>query len=391
MVKGILVFLLCFVIVLVTLILLQPSSQESALEALAAAENVLGQIKGPEAPAKLDEARRILISLKLPPEPETKKEEAISAIDDAKTALGADDTKLSAATAEIKAQIEQAKGNLTALTATERARGVKEQILALVWPVLIGILIIYILNSKSSLQLLSHLGSAIKNVEMPGGLKIAFASAVVKNTQEEVLRGYREQVIAQYDAVASQKQIADTVNRIIKDRVTPFFKGLSLAPDFRCTIHVRDILFQSSLYQLIDYLPRKWSSVGKTTRGRAWSVRYGMIGRCWRLEKSDAQGSVSKHETELIEKWGMSKAEAEGGSRQSMFCYLIRGKNQSPVAILYLDAEPSNAFGDNTQMSKLTEEVEKAVKEFGLNTALEQIWEQVQTSAPLIEIYADNR
>jgi hypothetical protein len=119
---------------------------------------------------------------------------------------------------------------------------------------------------------------------------MALASTIVKNTQEEVLRGYRQQVIAQYDAVASQKQIADTVNRIIRDRTTPFFENQSLKPDFRCAVHVRDSLFQSSLYQLIDYLPRKWAGIGKSSRGRAWSVRYGIIGRCWRLdlERSDA-------------------------------------------------------------------------------------------------------
>ena len=42
-------------------------------------------------------------------------------------------------------------------------------------------------------------------------------------------------------------------------------------------------------------------------------------------------------------------------------------------------------------MSELMKEVDKAVKEFGLDSALEKVWEQVQTSAPLIEIYADRR
>ena len=146
MFRGIALFLFCFVVVLILLIFLQPSSQESALSALTAAEKVLEQVKVTEAPAKLDEARKILSDVRLPLKSQAEKDKAIAAIDEAKIALGSDQAQLTAATAEIKAQITQAKANLTALTAAERARGVKEQLLALVWPVSIAILILYIFN-----------------------------------------------------------------------------------------------------------------------------------------------------------------------------------------------------------------------------------------------------
>jgi len=88
----------------------------------------------------------------------------------------------------------------------------------------------------------------------------------------------------------------------------------------------------------------------------------------------------------------MTKNEAEIASgRQTLFCYLIRGQNQSPMAIFYLDAEPVDAFGNDTQMSQLSAVVEHAVKEYGLDSALETVWRQVQNSAPLIEIYADRK
>ena len=224
--------------------------------------------------------------------------------------------------------------------------------------------------------------------------EIAFASTIVRNTQEEVLSSYRQQVIAQYDAAAIQNQISDTVDRIVKNKILPFFEkqDTSKKPDFRCTIHVRDILFQNSLYQLIDYLPRKYSAAGKGGRGRAWSVRYGMLGRFWRLEQSGFKGTVPKSEAQLINDWGMTKTEAESASgRQTLFCCLIRGKNQSPVAIFYLDAEADNAFGDDSQMSALLQIVEEAVTTFGLDSALEDVWKKVQPVAPLIEIYADRK
>jgi hypothetical protein len=201
------------------------------------------------------------------------------------------------------------------------------------------------------------------------------------------MRGYRNQVIATYDAAANQYQISDTVNRIVTDRIEPFFERQTNLnkPDFRCTIHVRDILFQDSLYQLIDYLPRKRAN-RSGGRGRVWSVRYGMMGRYWRLERNYAQDSVPKEEVQLIQDWGMTKAEAETASgRQTLFCYLVRAKNQSPLAVFYLDAEPASAFGDKTQMEDLLKVVGDAVKEFELDRALEKVWHQVQSSAPLIE------
>jgi len=386
--KGMALVLVCFLAVLAALMFLQPSSQESALDALSAVEKVVDQVKGPDAPAKLDLARQMLTDLKVTKASQAEKDKAIAAINDAKADLGTDQAKLMAATGEIKAQIARAKANLKVLTATERARGIKDQILALVWPLFLALLIIYVTNSNSCLRLFTQLGSVISNVKVPGGLEIAFAGTTVKNTQEEVLRGYRQQAIAQYDAAVSQFQISETVSRIIDARIKPFFEKAGLEPDFRCTVHVRDILFKDSLYQLIDYLPGKW---GSGNRGRAWSFRYGIIGRCWRLEKSDAKGEIPQGQTKLIDQWGMSKVEAEKGSKQSMLCNLIRGRNQSPVAILFLDAQPPHAFGDEAKMSELIGVVDSAVKEFGLDTALDSVWEQVRSSAPLIEIYAERK
>lgn len=364
------------------------------MTSLVAAEKVLEDVKASEGAAKLDDARRILVNLRLPPELQDGRDKAIASIDDAKAAIGSDQAKLTAATAAAKAQIALAKSNLTASTAAERVRVVKDQILALAWPVVIAILVLYIFTSKAALEVLKYMGSLVSNVKVPGGLEIAFAGgAVVKNNQEEVIKGYRQQVVTQYDVAAAQNQISDTVERIIKDRIEPFFSSHALKQQFRCTIHVRDILFQSSLYQLIDYLPRKWSIAGKVSRGRAWSVRYGLIGRCWRLEKSEVEGSIPTSETELIEKWGLTKNETGGDAskKQTMLCYLIRSDNQNPLGIFYMDAALQNAFGNAGQMSELLECVKKAVQDFKLKESLEKVWDNVQKSAPLIEIYADAR
>jgi hypothetical protein len=391
--KGVAVFCFFFVLVIVTLIWMQPSSQESALTALTASEQVLDQIKSSDTAAKLDEARALLGGLKLSAKEQSALNNAIADIDQARLAIGADNAGLVSYTAQIKTLLGQAKSNLAALTAIERARAVKEQILVLVWPVVIGILVLYTLNSKKSIEALTRLGSLISSVKIPGGLELNFqTAAAIKTTQEEVLKSYRRQVIGQYSSVDAKYQISSTVSRIIEDKIKPFFDSQSLNPDFRCTIHVRDILFENSLYQLIDYLPRKWTTLGKGGRGRAWSIRFGMMGRCWRLEQTEYQGSVPTDQIKLMTDWGMTKAEAETSSRsQTLFCHMIFANNKSPLASFYLDAENKDAFGDKAKMDALEGTVAAAITEYHLDDALQKVWGDLQPTAPFIEIYSERK
>jgi hypothetical protein len=391
MLKAILIALVIFALFLGLLVILQPSPQDMALGNLAAAEKILERPRSSEAAGKLDEASKALKKVDVAGDAKKQLDQAVANVEAARTDVETATAKLDASATEVKAQLEQAKNNLSAPTALERAKGVKDQILALLWPLVAAALIFYILHSQSSLSFFKQLAAVISNVKIPGGLEIQFAGSAVKSTQEEVLRGYREQVIVSYDAVSMQHKISETVNRIVEDLEANFFQG-KLPEKFRCTVHVQDMLFQHSLYQLIDYLPRRLWGSKTATRGRAWSVRRGLVGQSWRLEENKASGSVPKDVNELIRDWGMTKAEAElAAGRQTLLCFLVKAKNQSPVAALYVDAEPENAFGDKAGMAGLMTAMDAAVKKYGLDQALEAIWQKVQDSAPLIEIYGDNK
>jgi hypothetical protein len=379
-----------FCIAVLILALLQPSSQEDALASLTAADKTLDQLTVTDHGDKIDEARSTISGLHVSASMEPSLRKALAKVDDSKLQLEADKIKTAGTVEEIRSQLSQARKNLSAPTASERARAIKDQLLALIWPFTLAGLVIYLFQSGIVNEAMKQMAGVVTKLKIPGALEIAFAGSVVKKTQEEVFRSYREQVIAQFDAVAAQNQISETLSRIVNDRVKPFVNQLPSKPDFRCTVHVRDALLQGSLYQLIDYLPAKSRRAGQGGKGRAWSARYGMIGRCWRLEKDDAKGKVSNEVKELINDWGMTKFEAERASgRQSILCHVIKATNQSPVGVFYMDAEPENAFGDTTKMDELLAVIKQAIKDFVLDKSLERVWEQIQASAPLIEIYAD--
>jgi hypothetical protein len=378
-----------FILILVifaTLILLQPSPQEKALGNLDAAGKLLDKVDISDA-SRLENASKELRKVKLSAAAQKQLDAALAAIDDAEISLAGDRARLNGGSSEIKYQIEQAKANLTAPSFVERLARVKDQILALLWPVLIVILLWSLLHSKASINFFKQLATIVSNVKIPGGLEIDFATAI-KTTQEEVLKEYRGKVVSKYDGLATQYQIAETLSRIVDGPVKAFFKtSLGKEPDFRCTVHVRDILFDNSIYQLIDYVGRE-----KGGRGRAWSVRRGMIGRTWRLEENYRKGIVPKEANDLIEAWGLTREETKViAKNQTMLCYLIKGQNKSPLAMLYLDAEAENAFGTDAEMDQLLTVIGTEVTRFGLDKALEQVWQQAQASAPLIEIYADRK
>lgn len=377
--------ILLFFVLLIGPLFLERSPQEAALGNLGAIDTLVDKEQAPEVD-KLETAIKGLGDMKASGTPQKNLESARSAIHDAQVSLEGIRAHLSSVSSEIKAQIGEAKNNLSGSPGLERAKGVKDQILFLLWPVLIVAVTLYVLQSQSLINFFKKLADIVTTIKVPGGLEIAFASAAVKTKQEDVLGEYRQQVIKQYDALASQYQIAESLGRMVKGPIKEFFdKALSKQPKFRCTIHVRDMLFASSVYQLVDYVG------GKNGRGRAWSIRRGMIGRTWRREQDDAQGEIPKDPQELIEKWGFTREEAENSQYQTMLCHLIKSQNDNPVAMLYLDAQEANAFGTKAQMDDLLKKIEEEIKTRKLDEDLQKIWQQAQASAPLIEIYADHK
>ncbi|HLJ86370.1 MAG TPA: hypothetical protein VKZ53_06075 [Candidatus Angelobacter sp.] len=370
----------------VIMIILQPLPQEAAMGNLVAVDKLLDQVIVSDA-SKLENASRELNKLKLSTSSQKQLEAAIKAISDAEISLEGDRARLSGTTNEIKNQIDQAQKALATPGFLERIKSVKDEILAVLWPVLAVMLVWYLLHSKAAITFFRQLGTVFSNLKMPGGLEIGFATAI-KSSQEEVLSDYRKQVISKYDGLSAQYQIAETLSRIVSGPIKNFFETAGIKdPHFRCTVHVRDILFDNSLYQLTNYIGRE-----KGGKGRAWSIRRGMIGRTWRLEESYKKGQIPITQRELIETWGLTRDETEGITQiQTMLCYLIKGQNQSPLAMLYLDATEKDAFGNDAQMDKLLETIDAEVKKLALDKSLEQVWQQAQSSAPLIEIYADRK
>jgi len=259
---------------------------------------------------------------------------------------------------------------------------IKELLIAFAWPLMAAAVVLYALGTEQGRLQLSGFIKQFRSVKLPG-LEFVVGDEL-KQTAEEAFRFHREQIKKQFDIGAQRQGVRETVTRLLENDIDPFFRAhLEDVPEYRCTVHVPDLLFADSLYQLIDYVPS-----GAGARGRAWSVRYGMMGKQWRLGKS-ARDEVTSNVDDLIRDWGMTRSEAQGAGKRSnsLVCVILRSQTGEPVGIFYMDAAKPCAFGPEDQTENLLAEIENACLKHGLTDALSRLQDDLRRQAPLIQIY----
>jgi hypothetical protein len=152
-------------------------------------------------------------------------------------------------------------------------------LLAVIWPLLIGAILIFLLKSQSASERLARLLRPFKSVKLFEAELVLSDEA--KTMAEGTFEKYRKQAVQNYDLFVQRKMLAVKFENVVSDIVGVIKDKTGRAPKhYRCTLHVPDLVFADTLYQLLDYVP---SGAG---RGRIFSIRYGLIGRVWRSRTS---------------------------------------------------------------------------------------------------------
>lgn len=204
---------------------------------------------------------------------------------------------------------------------------------------------------------------------------------------EAVISQFRRRIQKQLDKRIKRLQINEKRNHIMAGTLRIIFEELR-PRDLRSTIHIPDVLFAETLYQLLDYEPAHPES----PRGRTFSSRFGIIGRAWRLIETEYAPQVSPDSRDLMRYWGMTEEEAKktATGRQSFGCVVLKNDAGKPVGIFYLDARNAKAFGEETE-SDAWKRIESAVlveaKDSGLVDALETIHRELIIASPRVDIY----
>lgn len=289
-----------------------------------------------------------------------------------KPSLENDLTALQASLGKIVARVE--KDN------SEQARGSVDWpalLSAIAWPIVVGACLLIILFGRRVPMRLGQIFRPFRSVKLFGA-EFVLAEGVGPDA-EQTINTYRSQLKREYDVRIAQHALRAKLQGVLKSNALA--KAMR-AQNLRCTIHVPDALFRESLYQLMDYYPKGGG------HGRAWSERYGIIGRAWRLNEPQMKGNVPTDQKRLISDWGLTLEEAEGDMRKSFFCAILKNKEQTPVGIFYMDSVAEDAFGDPSKKDELQEAILKECEQRGVTEALSKISSELQSRGPRIQIYA---
>ena len=255
-------------------------------------------------------------------------------------------------------------------------------------PVLGLVVIVYLVRSESAPARIKRLLEPFNSVKLLGQEFVLSHPDKVTSNAEATFRGYRSETKAKYDALVKDLHIIELHAKLLADVLGPAIVGKGKGSAFRSTIHVVDILFAESYYQLIPYVP-----VGGG-EGRSWSIRYGIVGKTWRQAESNGEGNLKMSNEDLIHLWGMTAEEARTAkqTRPSLLAVMLRdGWTKVPVGILFADSTKTDAFGaTKIEWMAMAERLEDGARKIGLTAALSSLVAALPKE-PLIPMLGKNQ
>jgi hypothetical protein len=236
------------------------------------------------------------------------------------------------------------------------------------------------------LRRITHLKTGVVEIE----LQLEESTDYQEVTTKE-LRAYRSKIKEAYDTAAARQAIRDRLAGVYRS-VTDLLASLGkTGGDIRCTVHVPDVLFDETLYQLASYYPKGGGA------GRTFSTRRGIMGKAWRLGESQFNVRVPALPKTLIEDWGMTWEEAQRAAgqteRQSFAAIPLKNAADVAVGVIFIDAKPPHAFSlDGDDATARDEKLEKAVMQAVANSdlvaALASVNRELFDRAPALPVHS---
>lgn len=243
------------------------------------------------------------------------------------------------------------------------------------WP-LIALIAILVAVSDRGRRLLRPILRRIRKLGGPGGFALELSEEAAAATKSDVQGAIHEYSLALRDEFERLAHAEDVRNRMVA-AVETALAGHRRPDghDLRATVHIHDALYVDALYQLVDYWP------GGGGSGRRLSIRFGIVGRVWRRAESEYEpGSIRTEE--LMEKWGMTREQAEqqARGRKSFVCVVLRHKG-SLVGVMYMDAKVAESF-PNDILCRLDDSPLVA----DLATAVGSVRQQIAKRGPALKL-----
>jgi hypothetical protein len=208
----------------------------------------------------------------------------------------------------------------------------------LAWPS-IALIGIAVLARAPARELMSGVVRRVSRFRAAGVVDVELtpeASREVKGELRHIFRAFRDSATTAFDAQVYVEQIQVRLEQVAQMEIKPAL--VDPTDSFRTTVYVPDILFEDVLYRLVGYYPAGGG------RGSTYSARFGIIGKAWRLQRSEC-ASVPAETEKLIGEWGMTIAEASRRQRSKTYvCIILRDDDKQAIGLLFVDSEAVDAF-----------------------------------------------
>jgi hypothetical protein len=272
-------------------------------------------------------------------------------------------------------------------TLGEPLQQITNLISVLAWPIVVLIVVAALTLTAQGGRFVAALSQRVMTLSAFGvSLELTQeAATTAKATIETTFADYRSNVKREFDRQVAIQNIDGQLRKLVEGFLWDHVPEL-VREDFRCTIHVPDILFSEAIYQLLDYYPKGGG------RGRVFSSRYGIVGATFRSEHDQYRPNVPTEMESLIVRWGMTSQEAAaaGQGRRSFSCFAVgRGEHQPMLGVLYMDTRVENAFGAGQSAVGMTDHVHAGLLQTGLISTLEVLGVAMRQRGPALHILGD--
>lgn len=283
--------------------------------------------------------------------------------------------------------------------------------IAALWPGVTIFLAFLIWSSPTLVSATRQIVGRITKVSGPGGFAVELTPQAAKEIRAKIgdtLDELAKKADLGYGRAVMFGRIWQRLGHVMRVALPAALntEGLPVTRPLRGTVHVPDIIFKEYLYQLTKYyaLVEDGTTVeGKP--GRRFSMRFGIIGRAWRLQESVGVGNalpvtaqivapterLDAQTKELIKDWGMFEEEARPGSHGNPAYLCIMLKSHDIIeGLLFIDSKEQNAFGNDagnpTQAQNVANALEEHVLVRSLADALAEEMKKLRESGPFLQV-----
>jgi hypothetical protein len=181
--------------------------------------------------------------------------------------------------------------------------------------------------------------------------------------------------------------------------------GPSCPDDYRLTLYIPDFLFSDRLYQFSEYYNKAGQQLYEERAGRAFSIRYGIIGRVWRSGVAEIEGElISREDRELLSKdpnhgpiekfiarrWGLTLGEALRVRQYNSYGAIRLDIAESKVGLVFFDSKLLNAFGNELLREEALTEIKGMLEQSALTLKLQEINHEIASWSGRIQIFSNS-